>query len=141
MCKLSSISNVIFILELFLSLKWSLNDCYLLITSGYLVFTSGYLVVTSGYLIVTTGYFLLLLVPRFSNNDYPVVLLASDFYYIFLCCGIALKIELSCKFPTEFCNLRCIQWTIHSTPTPRGKLPNSLLIISKGIESSNYLNN
>ena len=37
---------------------------------------------------------------------YLTVLLASDFYYIFLCCGIALKIELSCKFPAEFCNLR-----------------------------------
>ena len=40
---------------------------------------------------------------------YLMVLLASDFYSIFLCCGIALKIELNCKFPTEFCNLRWIQ--------------------------------
>ena len=40
---------------------------------------------------------------------YLTVLLASDFYYVFLCCGIALKIKLSCKFPTEFCNLRWIR--------------------------------
>ena len=37
----------------------------------------------------------------------------------FTCCGIALKIELSCKFPAEFCNLRTIRWTIHRTPIPR----------------------
>ena len=40
---------------------------------------------------------------------YLTVLLASDFYYIFLCCGIALKIKFSCKFPAEFCNLRWIR--------------------------------
>ena len=39
---------------------------------------------------------------------YLMVLLASDFYSIFLYCGIAF-IELNCKFPTEFCNLRWIQ--------------------------------
>ena len=35
----------------------------------YLLVTTGYLVDTGGYLVVTSGYFLLLLVPRFSNND------------------------------------------------------------------------
>ena len=46
----------------------------------------------------------------FNQRYYIVtVLLASDFYFIFLCCGIALKIELSCKFPAEFCNLRWIR--------------------------------
>ena len=78
MCKLPSISKEIFILESFLSLKWPLNDCYVLITSGYLIVTTGYLIITTGYLIVTTGYFLLLLVtscyillllvPHFSNS-------------------------------------------------------------------------
>ena len=54
----------------------------------------------------------------FTQRYYRVltVLLASDFYYIFLCCSIAWKIKLSCKFPEEFCNLRWIRWTIHSTP-------------------------
>ena len=47
---------------------WFVFPFYLLVTSGYLVVTCGYLVVTSGYLIAATGYFLLLLVPRFSNN-------------------------------------------------------------------------
>ena len=79
---------------------------------------------------------------------YLTVLLASDFYFIFLCCGIALKIELSCKFPVEFCNLRWIRWTIHSTLCHESKLVNSLslslslslLNMSKSIRSSNYLN-
>ena len=39
---------------------------------------------------------------------YLTVLLASDFYFIFLSFDIALKIELICKFPAEFCNLRWI---------------------------------
>ena len=43
------------------------------------------------------------------RSGYLTVLLASDFYFIFLCCGITLKIELSCKFPAEFCNLRWIR--------------------------------
>ena len=64
---------------------WFVFPFYVLVTSGYLVVTCGYLVVTSGYLVVTSGYliatagyfwlflvtsryFLLLLVPRFSNN-------------------------------------------------------------------------
>ena len=52
-------------------------------------------------------------------SEYPTVLMASDFYYIFLYCGIALKIELRCKFTPEICNLKWIRWTIHSTPTTR----------------------
>ena len=72
---------------------------------------------------------------------YLTILLASDFYYIFLCCDIALKTELSCKFPAEFCNLRWIQWTIYSTLMPREQASElSLLIMFKSIGSSNYLN-
>ena len=37
------------------------------------------------------------------------VLFASAYYFIFLCYDIALKIELSCKFLAEFCNLRWIR--------------------------------
>ena len=71
---------------------------------------------------------------------YLTVLLASDFCYIFLCCGIALKIKLSCKFPAEFCNLsgsceRYIAPLYHES-----RLVNSLLIICKSIGNSNYLN-
>ena len=63
------------------------------------------------------------------------VLFGSDFYFIFLCCGIALKIELSY-------NLRWIWWTILCTRIPREQawLTLSLLIIYKSIGSSNYLN-
>ena len=50
---------------------------------------------------------------------YLTVLLASDFYFIFFCCGIAFKIELSCKFPEQFCNLRWIRWMIDITLMPR----------------------
>ena len=64
---------------------------------------------------------------------YLMVLLAFDLYFIFLCSGIASKIELSSKLPAEFCNLRWIRWTIRS-------IGNSLLIMSKSIGSSNCLN-
>ena len=37
-------------------------------SSGYLLFTGGYLVAAFSYLIGAPGYFLLLLVPRLSNN-------------------------------------------------------------------------
>ena len=74
---------------------------------------------------------------------YLTVLLTSDFYYIFLCYSIALKIELSYKFFAEFCNVRSMRWTIHSIPIPQEKacqLSLSLSIISKSTGSSNYFN-
>ena len=40
---------------------------------------------------------------------YLTVLLASDFYFMFLCCNFALKIDLNCKFLTEICYLKCIR--------------------------------
>ena len=50
---------------------------------------------------------------------YLTVLLASDFYSIFLCRGIALKTELSCTFPIEFYSRTWIRGMIHSTAIPR----------------------
>ena len=40
---------------------------------------------------------------------YRTVLLDSDVYFIFLCCGIVLKFELSCIFLAEFCDPRWIR--------------------------------
>ena len=71
---------------------------------------------------------------------YLTVLLDSDFYFIFLCCGIVLKFELSCIFLAEFViqdgsGERYIPPLCHDR-----KLLNSLFIMSKSLGSSSYLN-
>ena len=83
---------------------------------------------------------ILILLYHIGFPGYLTVLLAFDFYYIFLCYGIALKIELSCKLPAEFCNLRWIRERYIAPIYHESKLVISLLIISKNIVNSNYLN-
>ena len=64
-------------------------------------------------------YLLKLLQPLYRVPWISYSIVCFSFLLHFCCCDIALKIELSCKFPPEFCNLRWIRWTIHSTPIPR----------------------